>query len=232
MLRIFTFLFAALFFAAAVYAQSNSASEGHGSEITVSAEANIYANPDIAEINLSIITRQLKATEAFKTYLTRYNALVGSLREIIDTTELKTNNLSITPSFNYQKPDQIIPDYYQVSSSMSISVRLSKLNDVLGRIALVDGVTINGVIFQSNDLDLLETKALEEAVKKANDKAEAIAQLEGLTNLKVKSISTSYSHPPVPLRYSAVMATEAPSVNPSTVSVSANVTATYTESSK
>ena len=234
MSRIFTTFFTAMLFVADCAAQSNLPGESRGSEITVSAEANVYTDPDIADFNLSIVARQPKATEAFKIYLMRYNALVSSLRDVVDTTKLLTNNLNIAPSFNYQKPDQVTPDYYQVSASMSLAVRISGLNRVLGRVASVDGVTINGVIFRAKNQDSLETAALEEAVKKVHAKAEAIAKLEGLVNLKTKSINTTYSRPPVPFRTMSmtVSAQQEPSVNPSTVSVSASVTATYSASSK
>jgi len=200
------------------------------SEISVSAEANVYTKPEVAEFNLSIVARQPKATDAFETYLQRYDALVNSLRSIVDTTKLLTNNLSLTPSFDYKNPDQVNPNYYQVSSSMSISVQISKLNKVLGRVASVDGVTINGITFQARNPDSLETIALKEAVKKAHDKAEEVARLEGFSNIKLRSMNTSYSRPPVPFRgeVMAASAQMAPSVNPSTVSVSANVGATYT----
>lgn len=232
MSRKFIFLLAALFFAERGYAQSDSSSAYHGTEITISAEANVYAKPDIAEFKLSIIARQLKATDAFKTYLTRYDALTSSLQDVVDIAKLLTDNLSVTPSFNYQKVDQVTPDYYQVSSSMSISVQISELNKVLGRIASVDGVTINGVIFQAKNQDSLETKALEEAVKKARDKADAIAELEGLTNLKAKSMNTAYSRPRLPFLGEADRVAAPSSVNPSTVSVSASVTVTYVANSK
>ena len=234
MWRMLAFFFIALFFVAECGAQSISTGEDHGSEITVSSEANVYANPDVAQFNLSIVARLSRATEAFKTYLLRYNALASSLGDIVDTTKLMTDNLTIAPSFDYRKPDQVNPDYYQVSSSMSISVPISDLNGILGRIASVDGVTINGVIFRAKNQDSLETMALKEAVKRARAKAEAIAQLEGMTNLKLKSMTTSYSHPPVPFRAMAmtVAAQQEPSVNPSSISVSASVTATYLASPK
>jgi len=223
MMRMLTPFLLVLFFAVESNAQLQS-------EISVSAEANVYTKPDVAEFSLSIVARQPKATDAFETYLERYDALVSSLRDVVDTTKLLTNNLSITPSFDYKNPDQVNPNYYQVSSSMSISVQVSKLNKVLGRVASVDGVTINGITFQAKNPDSLETIALKEAVEKAHDKAEEVARLDGFSNIKLRTMNTSYSRPPVPIRGEAMMvnAQMGPSVNPSTVSVSANVGATYT----
>ncbi len=222
-MRRLLFLFVSLVVVATAWAQS---------EITVSANANISAEPDIADFHLSIIVRQQQATDAFKIYLNKYDALQNSLKNLIDTTKLMTDNLSVTPSFDYKKPEQITPDYYQVSASMSLSVPISELNKVLGKITTVDGVTINGIAFRAKNQDRLEIKALEEAVKKAREKAEAITKLEGLTDLKVKSMNTSFSRPPIlPLYRVAAMEGAGPSVNPSNISVSASVTVTYTANS-
>lgn len=199
------------------------------SEISVSANASVTAEPDVAEFRVSIVTRQEQATAAFKAYLGTYDALQRSLRGIVDTTKLYTDNLSVTPHFNYKKPEQVTPDYYQVTAAMSLSVPISDLNKVLGRITSVDGVTINGIEFQSKEQDELEIKALKLATEKARDKAEAIAKLEGLSDLKVKSMTTSTTRPPIMPMY-RTMAAEAvgPSVNPSSISVSASISATYT----
>ncbi len=205
------------------------------SEITVSSSADVSAKPDIAEFHLSITARQEHATDAFKIYLTRYHALENAIAGVVDTTQLTTDNLSVTPFYNYKKPENVSPEYYQVSTSMALSVPISQLNDVLGRVTSVEGVTINGIEFRAKDQNKLETEALESAARLARQKAEAIARLEGLTDLTVKSISTSTSRPPVFPMYRAMAAdavAAAPSVNPSSISVSASVNVTYKARSK
>ncbi|MCL5268658.1 MAG: SIMPL domain-containing protein [Bacteroidetes bacterium] len=205
------------------------------SEITVSSNADVSAKPDIAEFHLSIIARQEQATNAFKIYLNRYHALQNSIKNLVDTTKLTTDNLSVTPFFDYKKPDQVTPEYYQVSTSMSLSVPIYQLNDVLGEVTSVEGVTINGIEFRAKDQDKLETEALEKAVILAREKAEAIAHLEGLVDLTVKSMTTSTSRPPIFPTYRAMSVESvaaAPSISPSSISVSAFVNVTYRAHSK
>jgi len=194
----------------------------------MSAEATVSAQPDIAEFHLGIISRQPLATEAFRNYLSTYDALKSSLSVLVDATKLTTDNLSITPNFNYKKPDQVTPDYYQVTSVMTLSVPLAQLNKILGKITAVEGVTINSIEFRAMNQDSLQTAALEAAVKKAHRKANAIAELENLTILKVKTMTTSISRPPVPF-YGARTESLAmvPSLNASDVTVSASITVTY-----
>lgn len=112
---------------------------------------------------------------------------------------------------------------------MSLSIPLSQLNNILGKITSVEGVTINGIEFRASNQDSLQTSALEEAVVKARTKAEAISKLENLRDLKVKTINTSYSRPPIPF-YGARTESLAmvPSLNASDVTVSASITVTYT----
>jgi uncharacterized protein YggE len=223
------FLLTSLFIASTCRAQTVAAVESNNSEITVSAEATVSTEPDVAEFHLSIISRQTLATEAFRNYLATYGALRSSLMKLVDSTKLLTDNLSVTPSFNYKKPDVITPDYYQVSALMTLSVPLSELNKVLAKITSVESVTINGIEFRAKAQDSLQTAALERAVKKAHEKAEAIAVLENLSNLKVKSMNTSTARPPVPF-YGARTESLAmvPSLNASDVTVSASITVTYT----
>ena len=200
------------------------------SEITVSSSADVSARPDVAEFHLSIIARQDQATAAFIIYLGRYHALQDSIKNLVDTTKLTTDNLSVTPFFNYKKPDQITPEYYQVSSSMSLSAPISELNALLGQVTSVEGVTINGIEFQAKDQEKLETEALEKAVKLARQKAEAIAHLENLVDLTVKSMTTSTTRPPVFPMYRAMSVESvaaAPSISPSSISVSASVNVTF-----
>lgn len=208
-----------LFMTAAALAQS---------EVTVSANAEVSANPDIAKFHLSIIARKPQATDAFKNYLTTYNALQNSLKSVTDLKKITTDNFSVSPYFDYKKPEHLIPDYYQVSASMSLSVPISNLNVVLGKVTAVEGVTMNRIEYETNDRDALELRALEEATKNARAKAEAIARSEGLKDLKVKTMTTSVSRPPVFPMYQVAAEASAVSVNPSSISVSASITVTYT----
>lgn len=218
-MRRLSFLFLSLFIVAAGWAQS---------EVTVSANADVSADPDIAEFHLSIVVRKQQATDAFKNYVTTYNALQSSLQGVMDVKKITTDNLSVSPYFDYKKPEHLIPDYYQVSASMSLSVPISELNGILGKVTAVEGVTVNGIEFRAKDQDTLEIHALEEATRKARAKADAIARLEGLRDLRVKTMTTSVSRPPVfPMYRVAALEATGPSVNPSSISVSASITVTY-----
>ncbi len=225
-MRRIAFFLVSLTFLATSRAQTG---ELQRSTISVSATASVTADPAIADFRLSIITRQQEATAAFKTYLDTYNSLENSLKGIVDSTRLMTDNLSVTPHFDYKKPEQVSPDYYQVTASMSLSVPVSDLNKALGSVTSVEGITINGIAFRAKDQEKLEIQALDLAVRRAREKAESIARLEGLSDLKVKSMSTSFSRPPIgPMYGMAEASMVAPSVNASSVSVSATIETTYT----
>lgn len=229
-MRRMIFLVVSIVLVAGLRAQSKEQTK---SEITVSATSSVSAKPDIAEFHISIIARQGQATAAFKSYLRTYNALQESLRGVVDSTELTTDNLLVTPYFDHRKPTHIEPEYYQVRASMSLSVSIPDLNSVLGRVTSVEGVTIDGIQFRTKEERKLEIAALVLATKQAREKAEAIARTEGMTDLRVKTMNTSTTRPPVMPMY-RVMSVEAvgPSINASSVSVSATVNVTYTAESK
>lgn len=199
------------------------------SEVTVSATSGVTAEPDIAEFRISIITRNERATSAFREYVTTYNALQKSLKGVVDTTRLITDNLMVNPFFDYKKPDRVKPEYYQVRATMSLTIPIPKLNKTLESLTAVEGVTLDGIQFRVKDPARLETEALKMAVRQARAKAEAIAHLEGLTSLKVKSMNTNTSPPPVmPMLRAMSVESAGPSLNASSVSVSATVNVTYT----
>lgn len=224
------FLFLSFALVATSLAQSKEETK---SEITVSATSSVSATPDIARFQISIIARQDQATMAFKSYLRTYNALQKSLKGTVDSTKLMTDNLLVTPYFDYKKPTHVTPEYYQVRATMSLSVPISDLNTVLGNITSVEGVTINGIEFRTKEQEKLETDALLLAAKQARQKAEAIAKVEGLTDLRVKTMNTSTTRPPImPMFRTMAVETMGPSVNASAVSVSATVNVTYTAESK
>jgi len=225
------FLFAAAV-AGSCLAQSDVVKDS-GSELTISAEASVTSEPDIAEFHLSIVARRPLATEAFKVYESTYETLVSSIGKVIDTSSLKTTSLSVTASYNEKNPDQTTPAYYQVYSAMSLTVSLSKLNEALGMITTVEGVAINGIDFRVSDQDSLQTLALGKAVIKARMKAETIARLEHLTGLRVKTMTTSFLRPPVPFYGARMAALEAaPTLNASDVTISATVNVTYSADAK
>lgn len=229
-MRRLTFLLVSLILVAGSQAQP---SQNTRSEISVSAISSVSAKPDIADFRISIIARERQATMAFKSYLRIYEELQASLKGIIDTTKLMTDNLIVTPFYDYKKPTHITPAYYQVRSSMSLTVPIPDLNSVLSRITSVEGVTIDGMEFRTKEQRKLEVAAILRATKEAHEKAEAIAKAEGMTDLKVKTLKASTAPPPVMPVYRAMSVESAgPSLSASSVSVSATVDVTYTAESK
>lgn len=199
-------------------------------EITVAGEGRVTAAPEIAEFSVSITQRSLSITEAYNEYRVIYNNFINSMKDVIPAEKIYTNGLSITPHFDYQKQEKLSPDYYLVNASFSFSIPVTLLNKALERIGSVNGIVLNGVRFTTKDLTKLEAEALLEAMKDARAKAEVIAKQSGVSSLKVKSVTTQTSHPPVffPFR-TASLAAES-NIVPTDVSISASVTVTFTAS--
>ncbi len=228
MLRITAVILFALTLVAGASAQTSAAGGNGESEITVSADATVSSQPDLAEFHLGIVSRQPLATEAYKVYAKTYEALIKSISIEFDSTKLRTGNLTIAPHFSDKNPEQITPEYYQVAALMSLSVPISKLNAVLGQITSVEGVTENGIQFLAANQDSLQNTALGQAVRNARERAETIAGSEHLKNLRVKTMTTSLSRPPVPFYGPQIeLSRMSPYLNVSEVTVSASITVTY-----
>lgn len=181
----FIFAFAAafiLFFnfgASKVLAADSSAITADSSRtINVTGSGEITVTPDIAYLYLGVVTEKLTTMEAQSANSTAMNTIIAAIKkEGIKAEDIKTNDYSINPKYDYDKNtgrSSIVG--YTVSNILKVTVKdIMKVGQVID-IAVKNGAnTSNSISFGISDYDTYYNKALLKALSNAQGKAQAIS---------------------------------------------------------
>lgn len=172
-------------------------------QISVSGEGKIKVIPDEAIISIAVETKGEESSKVKKENDASIDKVLKFLKTTkIDQKNIKTERVSLYPQYDYQKKK----NYYFASQTISIHLKdLSQYEVIMS--GLVDaGVNrVNGVVFQSSQMEILKSDARKRAVADAKKKAEDFA---GALGQKVgKAIVVSDNSQPVynPPMYRNVM---------------------------
>lgn len=217
----------------------------------VQGEGKVVAVPDVAELSFGVLTEGGKNLSALqKQNSEKVNAIIAFLKEQgVEEKDIKTQSYNISPRYQYYScppvilkgeesapvsrpcpPSEIIG--YSVSQSTLVKVRdLDKAGDIVAGVVDRGANTVSGPTFTIDDPAQLENEARAEAIKKAKEKAQAIAQASGFRLGKLLTIQEGISYPqPIPF-YAIEQAkggeTTPPQIEPGSQEVRANVTLTY-----
>lgn len=150
-------------------------------QISVSGEGKIKVVPDEAIISIAVETKGEESSKVKKENDSSIDRVLKFLKSTkIDQKNIKTERVSLYPQYDYQKKK----NYYYASQTISIYLKdLSQYEAIMS--GLIDaGVNrVNGVAFQSSQMETLKSdarkKAVADAKKKAEDFAGALGQKVG-----------------------------------------------------
>lgn len=212
---------------------------------SVAGEAKVNAVPDIAIVDLGVVTEG--GTDVAKLQeqnTTKMNKIIDYLKvQKIESKDIKTSGYNLTPRYQYSScfgggvcPPPVIVGY-TVTQNATVKIRDFK---IIGKV--LQGVVINGansvsqLNFTFDDIDSLLGTVKGEAVKKAQLKAEALAKTAGFRLGKLLSIEDN-GNPYQPMPYGigggadmAVMksvAAPAPTIEPGSQDLTASVVLRY-----
>lgn len=148
--------------------------------ISVYAVGKVQAAPDVAYLNVGVELQAPTAREAQD----KVNARVENIRKAITEAGIPAQNIQPqgiytypveTPGKNGQPPTE--PTSYRAGISLNVTITdLAKAGTALDAATKAGANQIGGLNFALKDDSALRTQALEEAVKQARPKAEAIAR--------------------------------------------------------
>jgi uncharacterized protein YggE len=167
------------------------------STITVSGEGNVAIAPDIALINVGVVTEAKTAREALvSNSQTMAKVLVTMQAKGIEDKDLQTSNFNISPSYYYpphktgqeRKPPSITG--YTVSNNLAIRIRdLTTVGDILDQVVTLGVNTGGNIQFANDNPKQAIVAAREAAMKAAIEKANTLANAAGVKLGKVLSIT-------------------------------------------
>src|SRR3989338_678235 len=168
--------------------------------ITITGEGKITAIPDIATVEVGVITDKSDVVAAQKENTEKVNTLIKKVKDIgVEDKDIQTTNYQIYPQYDYTSGRQTLRGY-QVSQSVRIKIRdLGKIGTMLSSVGASGANQVSGVSFTIDEPEALRQQAREKALDNAREKAEALAKRAGVKLGKIVSFSESGGGaPPVP----------------------------------
>jgi uncharacterized protein YggE len=166
--------------------------------IAVSGEGKVSAVPDIATVNIGLLSQGTSAVDVKNQNNEKVNKITAFIKsQGIDDKDIKTSQFNFYPQMDYNQANGTSKiSGYQGNQTVTVKVRgVDKSQDILEKI--LDGSVnnganqIDGVYFAVENPDDLKQQARKMAIEKAKAKAQELAKEAGLTLGKVVSLSES-----------------------------------------
>lgn len=203
--------------------------------LTVQATGTAKSVPNIARITLGVqIQPQPIAAGATDMLAKQTSAVVAAIKKIgIEEKDIKTQNISVQPSYNYDEGKQTLRGY-EGTEQVEVTVRKrDQAGEVIARGTEAGANQIGGVQFVSEDPEVQQLAAEQDAIANAREKGEKLAQALHVRLGKVKnySVAQNYGGPlPYAMEAKSAMGGDSvatPPVLPGTQENSVTVSITY-----
>jgi len=192
--------------------------------ISVTGTGKISATPDVAEINVGVVTQGGSASGALATNNEAVAALMDVLKSRgIAAKDIQTANISINPRYSQPvpgRPEQPAREFvprivgYEVTNTVTVTSRkIDKLGEVLDSVVTAGANQMHGISFRIDEPDKLLDQARKDALADARRKAELLAGEAGVVLGAPLLIQEGGDvRPPQPLMYGAMRAAMAEAV--------------------
>jgi hypothetical protein len=195
---------------------SRSIEPGAYKSFSVSAEGRSISKPDVAKFSFSIITEGKDLAKIQKENTDKANAAIDFLKkERVDSLDIKTTNYNISPKYTYYNCNEPIaleiqqigggitkprpcppPEItgYTLTQTINVKIRdFSKIGNILSGIVEYGANNVSSLTFTIDNPDKAQTEARTEAILKAKEKAQKIAEAAGFKLGNLLSIEEGYS---------------------------------------
>ncbi len=172
--------------------------------INISGEGKVLAKPDIAQVNLSVLSDAASVVLAQKDNTDKMNKIIKAMKGLgIKEEDLKTASYNISPRYQYLAGKSTIIGY-EVTQALEVKIRdLDKVGDILGQAAALGANQVGSLTFTFDNPEKLQSEARQKAIVDAKKKAEDLAGGLGVQLGKIVSFSESVSGEPNPIYYAA-----------------------------
>ena len=178
--------------------------------ISVGGTGKVTVTPDMATVSLGVAIERPTAKAAREAAAVAMTNVVAAIKKLgIDDKDIQTTTVSLSPVYNYPQNGAPVVRGYQLTNSVSVTVRdLTVLPSVLDDSVNAGATSVDGVTFDVADRSGLEAKARDAAAKDARAKADVYAKSLGLAITGVASVSETVT---TPVWYAPNYAAAAPS---------------------
>lgn len=167
--------------------------------ISVNGEGRVYTKPDIALINLSVVTEGASVKIVQNKNTEKMNKVIKFLKDFgVAEKDIKTINYQLYPRYSYE--DRKIPQIigYEISQTLEIKIRdLDKIGEILEGSTGVGINQISSLQFKVDDDEKIKEEARTLAIEDAKAKAKKLASQLGIRLIKISGYSegTGFDYP-------------------------------------
>lgn len=159
--------------------------------LMVRGQGKVYAKPDIAIIDLSVITEGKNIKEVQNENSEKMNGVIEFLKSFgIEEKDIKTINYQIYPRYDYEgrKVPQIID--YEITQTLEVKIRnLDKIGELLDESVGAGINQVSSLRFWVDNDDALREEARNLAIKDARERAVKLASQLGIKLGKMLNFS-------------------------------------------
>lgn len=161
--------------------------------ITVSDSGEIYAEPDLAVVDLSVISEAKTVAEAMSQNTGRMNIIVAKIKEMgVNEDDLRTTNFNIYPRYEYVNERRTLAGY-EVQQTLDVKIRdLQRVSSIIQAATNAGVNQVGNLQFTIDQQDALKEQAREMAIEKAKTKANKLAKQLGVKLVKIASFNEGY----------------------------------------
>ena len=208
-------------------ATADGPSASNGTTIVTTGSGSVTAQPDVAVLQLAVVSTGESAEAVRADAADRTTALLDALEEAgVPDEAITTAGYSLTATYDYSDGEREATGYRAVHS-LRVETAPDSAGTVLDTAVGSAGVEVYGVQFTLTDAarEALRAEAVGDAVAAARADADAAAGAAGLTVTAVEQLTVGTS-PSYDVRF-AEMDSAGTQFQPGTVSVTVTVTVTY-----
>lgn len=178
--------------------------------ISVAGTGRVSAAPDVADINIGVVTQARTAREALSANNEAMEALLNTVKERgVAAKDVQTSGLNINPQYSQPRgqPGQFggqegfRPEIYayEVTNTVQVTARdLTKLGELLDAVVSAGANRMNGISFRIEDSEALLDQCRKKAMADAKRKAEMLAREADVVLGPPISIAEQGAYPPPP----------------------------------
>lgn len=180
--------------------------------VSLNAEAETRAVPDVADIGAGVVTRAADASAALTANAAQMNRVVAELRRAgIADRDIQTARISLQPQYRHEKEKEPQLVGYEAHNRVSVTLRdIGNAGKVIDALVAQGANQIDGPNFRVDKPEPLLDKARAEAVKNGRARAELYAAAAGMRVRRILSIEEAGTpRPPMPMPRMMAMAADA-----------------------
>jgi uncharacterized protein YggE len=145
------------------------------STLKLEGEGSIRVAPNLASAFIGVVTENKELTAAQKENALKTDKVIASLLNLgVEEKDIKTENFSITPEYDFVEGKQIFRGY-RVSNNLRITIRdINKIGTVIDTAVANGANAVYNVNFSLSNKEAVYKRALALAIKNAVDKAKSV----------------------------------------------------------